>query len=214
MVECCVLFEVRPEFLNIFRWATASKWRRYGDRGWIQTDSGIFFTLVLPEGRARIAWEPSNKMMLFLPYGFKGLNTLTWKKQVFEFVTFLDSTCQPASPSLFLLHLMFIPYFHFWTRVLYQISSWLFVGYCTACIAVALCLYKVHDRRRPAQEISVGCKGLYNISKKFWKLLIRRLPLYYLKRLLSLSVFNYDKLRTLFSLVSFLTMVTMFEQWV
>jgi hypothetical protein len=27
------------------------------------------FTLFLPEGRAGVAWEPSNKMMIFLPLG-------------------------------------------------------------------------------------------------------------------------------------------------
>jgi len=35
------------------------------------------FTLFLPEGRAGVAWEPSNKIMLFLSlvgFGFKGLN--------------------------------------------------------------------------------------------------------------------------------------------
>jgi hypothetical protein len=32
------------------------------------------FTLFLPEGRAGVAWEPSNKIMLSLSVGFKGMN--------------------------------------------------------------------------------------------------------------------------------------------
>jgi hypothetical protein len=45
MVKCDVLFEVRTELLNA-----------------IYTS----FALFLPEGRAGVAWEPSNKIMLFI----------------------------------------------------------------------------------------------------------------------------------------------------
>jgi hypothetical protein len=52
MVKCSVLFEVRPELLKSY------------------TSFGFTFTLFLPEGRAGVAWEPSNKMMLFIPPNF------------------------------------------------------------------------------------------------------------------------------------------------
>jgi hypothetical protein len=58
MVTGCVLFEVRTELLNII-WTSFDGFSYYHN---------VFtFTLFLREGRMGVAWEPSNKMLLFLP---------------------------------------------------------------------------------------------------------------------------------------------------
>jgi hypothetical protein len=54
MLKCFVLFEVRTEILNI------------RDRPTPYHHNVFTFTLFLPEGRAGVAWDPSNKIKLFL----------------------------------------------------------------------------------------------------------------------------------------------------
>jgi hypothetical protein len=59
MVKCGVLFEVRTEFLNIIQTRFSFNHPYHHN---------VFtFTLFLPEGWAGVAWEPTNKMKLFLP---------------------------------------------------------------------------------------------------------------------------------------------------
>jgi hypothetical protein len=72
MVEYCVLFEVRAEFLKYY----------------LDYQNVFSLTLFLSEGRAGVAWEPSNKMMLFLPP--------------------LKMKCLSLLPLIFALHLLFI----------------------------------------------------------------------------------------------------------
>jgi hypothetical protein len=56
MVMCSVLLEVWSEYLKIILTAEANPYYH-----------NVFaFMLFLPEGRVDVAWEPSNKMMLFL----------------------------------------------------------------------------------------------------------------------------------------------------
>jgi hypothetical protein len=64
MLKCCVFFEVRTEFLNIIQ-TRASKCLYLFEA--TPYHNVLTFTLFLPEGRAGVAWERSNKMMLFLP---------------------------------------------------------------------------------------------------------------------------------------------------
>jgi hypothetical protein len=85
MVKCCVLFEVRTGFLSIKppvvdaadlfsklpikqSETQNSKFRCLSEA--TPYHHNVFtFTLLLLEGRAGVAWEPSNKMMVFLPLG-------------------------------------------------------------------------------------------------------------------------------------------------
>jgi hypothetical protein len=82
MVKCSVLFEVRTEFLNII-WMSSST---LSNESWNKilpslsqgstTHHPNVFTPILPlsEGRAGIAWVPSNKMIFFSPSDIKRLS--------------------------------------------------------------------------------------------------------------------------------------------
>jgi hypothetical protein len=78
MVKCGVPFEVQAEFLNIIKTSVGFKFHviyktiRNSKFRCLSEATPYYlnvftFTLFLPKGRAGVDWEPSNKMMLFLP---------------------------------------------------------------------------------------------------------------------------------------------------
>jgi hypothetical protein len=83
MVKCGVLFEVRAEFLSAIYKSFGCRWFVFQNIDKTIRNSkfrclseatpyyyNVFdFTLFLPEGRAGVTWEPSNKKYSFSPLG-------------------------------------------------------------------------------------------------------------------------------------------------
>jgi hypothetical protein len=60
----------------------------------------ITFTLFLPEGRTGVAWEPSNRMMLFLPSSENKVSVTSSLDLIFESTLHLSFPTLPLSPAL------------------------------------------------------------------------------------------------------------------
>jgi hypothetical protein len=73
LVKCSVLFEVRTGSVNIIKTSESFKHKTIRNlkfRCLLEATfcyHNVFTFTFLPEGRAGVAWEPSNKMMFFLP---------------------------------------------------------------------------------------------------------------------------------------------------